>query len=242
MPAPAFSLPSPQTGTTYPIHVHAPDPSVGAVPAVLFMDGDDQFPAAVEAYRAGRTAGDFPPLLLAGVGYGASYTRPGNRRVRDYTPTRLATEPESGGADAFLAFLADTLWPELTRRYAIAPGHAGIAGHSLGSLVAVHALFRPRPFFDRVLASAPSLWWDERAVLGSVAARQRAGSPLRARLHLSAGAEDTESMATDLALLERQLAATPLPELVVISARFAGRDHYNVLPDAFRAGLRALYA
>ena len=97
-----FILHSPQTGTDYSIFVAAPAPArePGPWPAIAFMDGDDQFKYAVAAYRAARDTGEVPPLLLVGVGYGASYTKPGNRRLRDYTPTAIATEPASGGADA----------------------------------------------------------------------------------------------------------------------------------------------
>lgn len=37
------------------------------------------------------------------------------------------------------------------------------------------------------------------------------------------------------------VAAMPFPQLEVLSQRFPHRDHYNVLPDAFSAGLKALF-
>lgn len=241
--APAFILPSPQTGTDYPIYLAAPAAaeSTEPVPAVVFLDGDDQFRFAVEAYRELHAAGEVPALLLAGVGYGASYTKPANKRLRDYTPTPLDTEPESGRAEAFLAFLTDTLWPELARRHRVRDDVRGLAGHSLGSLLVVHALFRPRPFFNRALASAPSLWWDNRAVLCAAQQVQRTGTALPARLFLSVGEEDSASMTGDLDQLEAQLAALPFPQLEIVSRRFPQRNHFNVLPDAFRAGLKALF-
>ena len=49
-------------------------------------------------------------------------------------------------------------------------------------------------------------------------------------------------MTGDLRMLEDRLADRPVPGVAVISRRFPGRDHYNVLPDAFREGLRALFA
>lgn len=243
MLSPSFTVHSPQTGTDCSVFVAAPEgpPAGTPVPAVLFLDGDDQFRFAVEAYRAARTAGEVPPLLLAGIGYGASSMKPANKQLRDYTPTALATEPESGGADAFLAFLTDTFWPELARRHPLHSDLRGLAGHSLGSLLVVHALFQRRPFFNRLLASAPSLWWDDRSVLCAAQNLQRTGVALPARLFLSSGAEDTPSMLGDLELLEDQLAALPFPQLEVVSRRFPQRDHYNVLPDAFRTGLRELF-
>lgn len=238
---PAFRLRSQAPAAEYWIYEEVPA-EIGPWPAILFMDGDDQFRFATAAYRALRAQDQVPPLLLIGVGYGASYRKPGNRRIRDQTPTAVATEPDSGGADAFVAFLAGALWRELARRHAVREDVRGIAGHSLGSLAALHALFRREPFFNRVLASAPSLWWDDRALLGQLDRLQRAGAALPARLFLAVGENDTPSMTGDVKLLEDQLAARPFPQLEVISRRFAGRDHYDVLPDAFREGLRRLFA
>lgn len=242
---PAFSLHSPQTGTEYHVFLETPPVSAGAEPgphaAVLFMDGDDQFRYGVEAYRALRAEDGVPPLVLVGVGYGASYMKPANKRLRDYTATAIATEAGSGGAEAFLSFLTDTLWPELARRVPVREDVRGLAGHSLGSLLVLHALFQRKPFFNRLLASAPSLWWDDRAEICHAQRLQRTGVALPATLFLSVGEEDSESMTGDLTLLEDQLAAQPFPKLEVVSRRFPRKNHFNVLPDAFRAGLSTLF-
>lgn len=241
--SPAFKLHSSETGTAYSIYVEPPDEHAGPgpFPAILFMDGDDQFPPAVAAYRERRAARLVPPLLLVGVGYGASYMKPANRRGRDYTPVAHSDEPTSGGAETFLAFLTDTLWVELSRRYPIDGSKRGIAGHSLGSLLVLHALFQRKPFFTHHLASAPSIWWAERAILGQAQRLRAAQSSLPAQLFLAVGGNDTASMTGDLALLEQQLAERPFEGLVVTSRHFRDRNHYDVLPDAFATGLTALF-
>ncbi len=246
VPKPAFKLSSPETGTDYWIFAEAAARAEGKhdapyAGAVLVMDADGMFPAAVAAYSQQRAAGAVPPLLLIGVGYGQSFGKPANKRGRDYTPVHHADEPSSGGADAFLRFLTATLWPELSRRYPIEGAARGVAGHSLGSLLVLHALFQPQPFFTHFLASAPSVWWAERALLTQVAQLRAQQSTLPGKLFLSAGEDDSESMTGDLTLLEDQLAAKPFRDLEIISLRFAHRDHYNVLPDAFAAGLTALF-
>ena len=242
-PVSRFAVAAPKTCTEYQIYVAAPDvrSEPGPWPAVAFMDGDDQFRFAVEAYRKERAKLRVQPLLLVGLGYGASYTKPGNRRLRDYTPTAMPTEPESGGADRFLDFLENTLWPELAARYPIRDDARGLAGHSLGSLLVLYALFQCKPCFNRFLASAPSLWWDDRSLLSHADRLQSTGVALPARVFLGVGVNDTPSMTGDLDLLENQLVARPFPQLEVTSRRFAGRDHYTVLPDAFGEGLRALF-
>jgi predicted alpha/beta superfamily hydrolase len=205
------------------------------------MDGDNLFPFAVEGYRQARVAGETPPILLLGIGYGAGFGKPGNERLRDYTATAMASEAGSGGAEAFHTFLVDTLWPELARRYPLRADARGLAGHSLGSLLVLHGLFRRRPFFTHYLAGAPSLWWDNRSMLAQVARLRERQEALPARLYLGVGAEDTPSMTGDLALLERQLKERPFAGLEVISERLPGRNHYDVLPDEFRRGFHGLF-
>jgi predicted alpha/beta superfamily hydrolase len=241
---PAFVSTSPETGTSYRIYVDAPAAPDGAAPwpCVLLMDGDYFFDAAVAASRELRSTGQIGPAVLIGVGYGAGFGQPGNERGRDYTPTASALEPASGGAGTFLHYLTGTLWPQLTSRYPLQPEPEArmIAGHSLGSLFALYALLQDPPFFGGVLASAPSLWWDDRSLLQLAHRLRDRRSSLPAHLFLGVGADDSPSMTGDLALLEQQLADRPFADLHVTSDRFPGRDHLTVLPDTLRAGFRAL--
>jgi predicted alpha/beta superfamily hydrolase len=237
---PAFVSHSGETGTDYAIYIDAPRDAPGPWDAVLLMDGDYFFDAAVEAARSLRGEGRIPHTAIIGVGYGVGFGKPGNFRGRDYTPTAAAEEPTSGGADRFLAYLSGTLWPELVRRHPLRETGRAIAGHSLGSLLVLHALFQPRPFFTRALASAPSIWWDNRSLLGLVAGLRDRQKELVGRLYLGVGAEDSPSMLGDLDLLEKQLAARPFEGLRVTSERFPGRDHYDVVTISVRDGLATL--
>jgi predicted alpha/beta superfamily hydrolase len=242
-PAPAFHL----TGldTRYALYVEPPAPPASDTPwpVVLCLDGDDQFTSLTAARAELAAAGQPPPpLLLVGIGYGAGYQQTGNRRARDYTPVPIEGAPEGGGADAFLDFLQTALWPELARRYPVSPYIRGIAGHSLGALFALHALFKPAPFFNRILASAPSLWWGDRILLRQAADLRAAQSTLPARAHLGVGLRDSTSMTTDLDLLEAQLAARPFEGLVLHRERYARKNHFNSINPAFLSGLTALFA
>jgi predicted alpha/beta superfamily hydrolase len=236
---PAFVSRSAETGTDYTIYIDAPS-APGPWEAVLVMDGDYFFDAAVAAARSLRVEGRIPHSAVIGVGYGAGFGEPGNFRGRDYTPTAAPEEPSSGGADRFLAYLSGTLWPELARRHPLRETGRAIAGHSLGSLLVLHALFQPRPFFTRALASAPSIWWDNRSILGLIAGLRDGQPELVGRLYLASGEDDTPSMNADLGLLEKQLQARPFEGLRVVSERFPGLDHYNVVGHSVRAGLASL--
>lgn len=240
-PEPAFHLPGLET--RYAIYVDPPANTPPApAPALLCLDGDDQFSTLREA-RASLVATHpaLASLLLVGVGYGASYQQPGNRRARDYTPCPIEGAPDGGGADAFLDFLQTRLWPELARRYPVHTDIRGIAGHSLGALFALHALFKPDPFFNRVLASAPSIWWGDRALLGQAAGLRDAQASLPARAYLGVGLRDSTSMIDDLGLLETQLAARPFSGLELAFERLPKKNHFNSIGPGFRSGLTALF-
>ena len=239
---PAFRSRSPETGTSYAIYVDAPDPqkNPGPWPLVLVMDGDYFFDPAAEAARELAAHGKIPPALIAGVGYGAGFGSDANHRGRDYTPTFSSLEKTSGGAAVFLNYLTETLWPELTRLHPLRDDARVLAGHSLGSLFALFAAFQRRPFFPKILASAPSIWWDDRSLLTRADRLRDAQSALSVTLYLAVGTDDTPSMTGDLALLEQQLAQRPFDGLRVISEKFPGRDHYNVVGDTLRSGLAAL--
>jgi len=236
MAQPAFKLHSSETDTDYSLFVSEPS-APGPWPAFVVMDGDYAFSDRVDLDPVRHAA---EHVLLVGVGYGAGFGDSRNKRGRDYSPVAHADDPSSGGADAFLRFLADTLWPELERHYSVAPQVRGIAGHSVGSLLVLHALFQSKPFFTHFLASAPSIWWAERAILKQAAELRARQSRLVGKLFLGVGGDDSESMTADLRLLEEQLAAKPFDGLEITSRVFAGFDHYNVVPVAFAAGLTAL--
>lgn len=167
---PTLVFPSPKR-KLITISIAAPETVTAGkpLPAILFMDGDDQFRFAVAAYQELNATEFITPLLLVGVGYGASYTKPANQRMRDYTPTTMPGEAGTGAGDAFLRFLQNSLWSELERRYPLCNDTRGIAGHSLGSLLALYALFQPQPFFNRALISMTERttveWRDETSQL-----------------------------------------------------------------------------
>jgi predicted alpha/beta superfamily hydrolase len=236
---PEFVSPSKETGTSYVVYVDAPK-AEGPHPVAFLMDGDFLFDAGVHAARTLADAGKIPPTIVVGVGYGASFGQPGNYRGRDYTPTAAAEEPQSGGADAFLSYLSGTLWREIAGRHPVRKTHRLIAGHSLGSLVVLHALFQKEPFFDLALAGAPSIWWDDRSILKLASKLRDRQAGLEARLYLGVGEGDSPSMLGDLGLLEKQLKDRPFKGLGITSATFTGLDHYNSAAEILSAGFTDL--
>jgi hypothetical protein len=81
---------------------------------------------------------------------------------------------------------------------------------------------------------------DDRVLLCQAGRLPQAEVSSLTRLFLGRGENGTPSMIAKLELLEARFAAQPLTQRKVINRRFPKRDHYNVLPDAFVAGVQAL--
>lgn len=141
-------------------------------PVLFVLDGSENLLTTVSASRALASAGRMPPAIVVAV--------VNTNRSRDFTPSLVATKelpPEvpATGADPFLQFLSTELVPLIDSKYRTYPMRV-IIGHSLGGLLAMHALAVKPALFRGYLTLEPSLWWDDRhpakAVLDSLRAHR----------------------------------------------------------------------
>lgn len=104
-------------GASYHVYVSWPEgaPPATGWPVLYVLDGDESFALAAQtAFRLTRfsNADKVTPGVVVAIGYpGAS------RRTLDYTPGPRTAE--TGGADAFLDFIAEDLQPAIARDYRI---------------------------------------------------------------------------------------------------------------------------
>jgi predicted alpha/beta superfamily hydrolase len=127
-----------------PILVRMPAAAQGKkdkYPVLYLADGDGHINevGAIIDFLASQNR--CTPIMIVGI--------PNTDRTRDLTPTHadqkndqgvlVQTEPTSGGGDKFLDFIQTELFPEIEKRYPTQP-YRIFAGHSLGGLLAIHAL------------------------------------------------------------------------------------------------------
>ncbi len=205
-----FTLAHPSGEGQVRISVAAPavEAPAAGVPALYVVDGDMLFGLAAEIARAVSSVAGFPAHYVVGIGYDAAYADFLKRRTADLTPPIGAEAlaslgglgaaiggEQSGGADAFLTFLADTLQPEIAARHPQTAGGAPILfGHSLGGLFAAHALLTRPDSFAAFIVSSPSLWWNGFSILEKLPAfKQRlAALPRQPRVFVDVGAREQE--------------------------------------------------
>lgn len=145
------------------VFVHLPSHyqvSTRRYPVLYVLDAEEQFSHAVATAQFLASNGRVPELIVIGVA--------NTERSRDMTPPASANDassaPEpSGGADAFLRFLADDLAPWVEARFRSESRFRILFGHSYGGLFALHALLNRPDSFQAHIAVSPSLWWNEQA-------------------------------------------------------------------------------
>jgi predicted alpha/beta superfamily hydrolase len=126
----------------------------------------------------------------------------GRARVAEYSPFRDLRHG-GGEADAYLAFLVETLKPRVDRLFRTRRDRdaTAILGSSMGGLVSLYAFFRYPSVFGRAGVLSPSLWFGQGAVLGFI---QEARQP-RGRVYLDAGTAEGAGTLRDVRRLGRLL-------------------------------------
>jgi uncharacterized protein len=201
-------------------------------PAVLYVtDANGLFASAVDIVRFMQLSDHLPPLLVVGIGYPlGALEETVIVRTRDLTPTfdpgfvRIFPEQTlMGGADRFLAFIADELQPWVHARYRVDPDDSAYFGHSQGGLFGTWVMLTRPTTFRRYGIGSPSLWWDGDMMFDHEAAYAATHDDLPAKAFFSVGAfEDFDGRQREVGRLsaaERAAAAIRPIDMVADTER-----------------------
>jgi predicted alpha/beta superfamily hydrolase len=184
------------------------------------------------------------PLIVVGI--------PNTDRTRDLTPTRaeqknaqgvvVQAQPTSGGGDKFLEFIQTELFPEIEKHYPTQP-YRIFAGHSLGGLLAIHALIAHPDMFNAYIAVSPSLQWDDQHTLHQAQAFFAKQKEFNKTLFFSLGNEGAlpNPMGDGFEQLQKTFATAMPKGFIVRSARYPDEDHGSTTFLAHYAGLRTVF-
>jgi predicted alpha/beta superfamily hydrolase len=202
-------------------------------PVLYLTDGEAHIghTAATAAYLARE--GRMPEVILVAV--------VNTDRNRDLTPTKVADRPgETGGADRFLDFFEKELIPTIESRYRTQKFRV-FAGHSLGGLFALHALFSRPELFDAWIAVSPSLQWDDRYLFRRANEFFAKPKLRETSVVVTVGDEGDDSRKNfeDFKKLVSKRAPKQFDALFV---HFPDEDHGSVVMPSHYAGLRKVFA
>jgi predicted alpha/beta superfamily hydrolase len=127
-------------------------------PVVYLMDSQWDFPLVKCIYGEHYYDGFIPELIVVGVTWGGINPNPDSLRARDYTPTSVPWTPQSGGADKFLSFMKEELFPFIESNYRAEADNRILMGCSLGGLFTMYAMFTHTDMFTGYAAASPCCW------------------------------------------------------------------------------------
>jgi predicted alpha/beta superfamily hydrolase len=182
-----------------------------------------------------------PPLIVVGI--------INTDRARDLTPYNAGIKhtdgsvdqyPTSGGAGKFLDFIQKELVPEIDKKYPTQPFRI-IAGHSLGGLLAVHALFNRPDVFGACIATSPSIWWDDDHTVKDVQAFLAKQKTFNKTFFFVLGNEDGDILEA-FERMKKVVATNHPAGFIVKSEHYLDEVHSTTEMMGYYHGLRAVFA
>lgn len=174
-----IDLPSKITGRTYRIYVSRPvtPPPKDGYPVLYVLDGDIAFATASGQVILGSLTGKGASIVV-GVAY-PNFIATTTLRGRDLTPSQpnaaaratggMGKAEDYGGADDFHRFMMEELRPLIAQMNKVDASNQSLMGYSLGGLFTLHVMFHHPEAYRSYVAGSPSIWWNDREVLGGEA-------------------------------------------------------------------------
>jgi predicted alpha/beta superfamily hydrolase len=147
----------------------------------------------------------------------------------------------AGGAQQFTTFLRSELIPRIDSLYPSDPARRGLAGYSLGGLLAAYVLTTDLSFFQYYLLGSPSMWWDEYRLAFEFKSIPAERLESVRRIYMSVGAEESWEMLKGFGILRDALQEDGFKEPRARMEIIADAGHVGALPIAMYNGLRFLF-
>lgn len=140
---------------------------------------------ADEAAEALINAKMIKPIIIVGI------ENAGADRANEYLPTRAKMgDTEAGGrADQYGKFISDELMPWVSSHYRVktGPKNTGMIGSSFGGIITLYLGLKEPTRYGKLGVVSPSVWWDNKSILGWVKKQKKSGSRMWVDMGTSEG-------------------------------------------------------
>lgn len=229
-------------GQEYVLNIMLPggyDNSNKTYPVVYLMDSQWDFPLVSALYGQQYYDGFIPQMIIVGVTWGGTNPNPDSLRTRDYTPTNVKSTPQSGGADKFLSFMKEELFPFVEKNYRVDKNDRTLMGCSLGGLFTMYSLFTHPELFQRYVAASPAFMWDNN-VLYQFEKKYAANKSNRpSKLFMCVGG--VERSVPDFQKLTLYLNDRHYPSLQIESRVLENTGHSGTKGEGYARGLQFVF-
>jgi uncharacterized protein len=236
------------TDENYTIQVSLPTGyyrSDKSYPVLYVLDGDKSFGMTKEITDWLIWSKEIRDIIVVGISYGKGTDIWWKKRARDYTQfkdTVYYYYPNAGGADNFLRFVKNELFPIVNNSYRTRQDSNAIMGLSFGGLLSTYALFKQPDMFKEYIIISPSLFWNGNSILKTEVDYFSSHKELNKIVYMAYGSSDSKDW-----VIDPTNALIPIVQmhkyegLKFIPQVFNGETHISVFPVALTHGLKAVF-
>ncbi|WP_444944656.1 alpha/beta hydrolase [Microbulbifer sp. SSSA002] len=223
-------------------------------PVIYMTDGFLHFPMTAPNLIQEQVPDEFgnvkvPAVILVGISHAFDH-RNLSQRVVDFTPVSgvIKGAKLGGGADHFLEFIEEELKPFINNNFKGNEEDETLVGHSLGGLLALHALFNHTNNFDRYVIGSPSIWWADKQILDSELAYAERNTDLGKSVYLFIGSEEVCNEVNsvcgieDFSFLTQQLKSRQYENLTLKQHMFDHENHSTVVAPGYDQGIEKVFS
>jgi len=214
-------------------------------PVLYVLDGDKSFGMTKGVIDWLVWTNEIRNIIIVGISYGRGNSIWWEKRARDFTPfkdTVYYYYPNAGGANNFLSFVKNELFPIVNKNYRTIQDSNVIMGLSFGALLSSYALFTQPDMFKGYIIISPSLFWNGNSILKTEADYFSKHKDLNKIVYMAYGSSDDKDWVIDPSNELIQVLQTRKYEgLKFIQQVFKGETHISVFPVAMTHGLKTVF-
>jgi hypothetical protein len=240
-------LTSTQTGRDYELVVALPGSYESSpekrYPVLYLLDPWWHMPLVNAVHGSQVYDGALPELIIVGISYPGQNPDFDDLRTRDYTPTRIpGTDPHSGDAGKFLAFIEESVIPLVDSRYRTETGERALSGVSLGGLFTLWAMYQRPGLFNRYISLSPAVLWDNNLMFRVDDEFAAKNSTLNARLFIGYGTAETPLFSEPIIAFQQKIADRNYQGLALLNYAIEGEKHGSACIEGYSRGSRWVFS
>lgn len=229
-------------GQEYELHIMLPAGYKAAdkkYPVVYLMDSQWDFPLVTGLYGEHYYDGFIPELIIVGVTWSGEHANYDSLRIRDYSPTKVDAMPQSGGADQFLAFMKQELFPFIESNYKADDKNRTLMGCSGGGVFTLYTLFTQPDLFTGYAAASPYIPWDDGVLYKYEQDFSKKHLPKPVRVYMTVG--DVETTRSAFEKFTATMVAHKNPSVRLHSKLLENTGHGGTKNETYARGLQYVF-
>jgi uncharacterized protein len=214
-------------------------------PVLYVLDGDKSFGMVKEITDWLIWSKEIRNIIVVGISYGKSTQVWWEKRARDFTQfedTAYYEYPNAGGADKFLGFIKNELFPVINKNYRTLDYANAITGLSFGGLLSSYVLFTQPEMFKSYIIISPALFFNRNSILKTETDFFRSRKELHKMVYLAYGDSDNKEWVIDPTIeFIHKVQQHKYDSLNFVTQVFKGETHISVFPVALTRGLKTVF-